>query len=383
MSTANGTNTQTHIAFIIEQALGHITHGQNLKKNVAHDPTIKASWGLPKQPQNWQGRVPILRNWTIQAGMQANQALRQISQEAPIDVIFFHTQVTAILAGKWLKRHPSVVSLDATPIQYDSLGEFYAHDPGPSWQEKRKWEMNRTCYMSAKHLVTWSTWAKDSLVADYDVPAEKITVIPPGVNVADWVPPEAHVKPGGAVKILFVGGNLERKGGFDLLNAYRALRAETLDDAGNPTVELHLVTRDSVDEEPGLIVYNNMKPNSAELKQLYFDSDIFCLPTYGDCLPMVLSEAGAAKLPTVTTSVAAIPEIVHEGKTGFLIKPGDVQHLKAQLAALVQNPTLRADQGIKANQTVSQTFDAAANAQRLLSLLKEIGTKAPSREMAY
>lgn len=379
----SSTSSVTQIAFIIEQALGHITHGQNLKKNVALDPTIEAHWGLPEQPKNWQGRIPIWRNWTLQAGMQANQALNRISQKADLDVIFFHTQVTAILAGKWLRKVPSVVSLDATPIQYDALGQFYQHDPGPSWQEKRKWEMNRRCYMAARHLVTWSTWAKESLINDYDVPGEKITVIPPGVNVSDWEPPQTHIKPEGAVRILFVGGNLERKGGHDLLNAYRLLRDETLDQQGQPTVELHLVTRDQVPSEPGLTVYNNMKPNSAPLKQLYFDSDIFCLPTYGDCLPMVLSEAGAAHLPTITTNVAAIPEIVHEAASGFIIQPGDVRSMKERLAALVQSREMRIDQGKTANKIVRETFDARDNAQRLLKLLKRVGQKDQEQVMAY
>ena len=42
---------------------------------------------------------------------------------------------------------------------------------------------------------------------------------------------------------------------------------------------------------------------------------------------MVLSEAGAAGLPSVSTRLAAIPEIVQDGKTGFLVPPGDLDAL--------------------------------------------------------
>ena len=43
--------------------------------------------------------------------------------------MFVHSQVPAVLLGRWM-RTPTVVWLDATPIQYDSLGEFYQHEVG-------------------------------------------------------------------------------------------------------------------------------------------------------------------------------------------------------------------------------------------------------------
>jgi glycosyltransferase involved in cell wall biosynthesis len=138
-----------------------------------------------------------------------------------------------------------------------------------------------------------------------------------------------------------------------------------------PAVELHLVTKDQVTEEPGLSVYHDMAPNSAPLKQLYHDCDIFCLPTYGDCLPMVLSEAAAAGLPAVSTQVAAIPEITLDGKTGWIIPPGDVASLVQALKPLVLDANLRQQQGEQAVEYVRQKFDAQANAARLLELLKE------------
>jgi glycosyltransferase involved in cell wall biosynthesis len=133
---------------------------------------------------------------------------------------------------------------------------------------------------------------------------------------------------------------------------------------------LHLVTRDAVAAEPGLFVYHNMQPNSAPLKALFHDADIFCLPTYGDCLPMVLSEAGAAELPSVATNVAGISEIIKEGETGFLIPTGDVMALTTALRDLVANPILRRSQGAKAAVLVQREFDAERNTERLLTVMK-------------
>jgi glycosyltransferase involved in cell wall biosynthesis len=122
-----------------------------------------------------------------------------------------------------------------------------------------------------------------------------------------------------------------------------------------------------------------MQPNSTSLKQLYFNSDIFCLPTYGDCLPMVVSEAGASGLPVVSTRLAAIPEIVQDGETGFLLPAGNAQALIATLKRLASNPDLRLQMGERARAVVRQHFDAERNTSRLLEVLKYVVDEARNK----
>ena len=356
------------IGFIVEQALGHITHAKNLQANVPKDPQIEAHWALPPfETCGLAARLPLYRsNWTVRAGWRTRRALARFQRQNRLDALFFHTQVTAILSPDWLARIPSVVSLDGTPLQYDSLGQFYAHKTDPPWLENIKFRLNQTCYRRARRLVTWSEWAKKSLVDDYHVPPEKITVIPPGVNTAEWLRPAARTAHRGAVKILFVGGNLARKGGDLLLQAFRTLRER------HPDIELHLVTRDTVLPEAGVFAYYDVQPNSPQLKQLYFDADIFCLPTQGDMLPMVLSEAAAAGLPVVSTRLAAIPEIVRHGQSGFLIGVGDLPGLVESLERLIRQPDLRLRMGEQAVRVAQEGFDAQQNALRLLGLIKSM-----------
>ncbi|MFK7804093.1 MAG: glycosyltransferase family 4 protein [Anaerolineae bacterium] len=357
------------IAFIIEQALGHITHGKNLAQNVNIDPTIEAYWAFPRQPQAGLMTMPGIRNWTLQASMQANKEIKKIiSAGNKPDVLFFHTQVTAVLVRKLMDQIPSVISLDATPLQYDSLGEFYEHKSGPNWLEDFKFKLNQACYKRAKHLVTWSDWAKQSLIEDYGVEANKITIIPPGVNVDEWHTSSNYASESNRpIRFLFVGGDLKRKGGDDLITAFKAVKQELT----NTPIELHLVTRDKTQaDQQDVFVYNNMQANSPELKALYQQADIFCLPTYGDCLPMVLSEAAASELPLISTKIAAIPEIVKPNESGILVKPGDIQAIKEAMLKLIKNPAERYRMGKTAFQQTKKTFDAQTNALRLFDLLK-------------
>lgn len=350
--------------FLLEQSLGHITHTKNLVTNVANDPEVHAHWGLIDfEAKGIAGRLPVYRsNWTVRAGMRARREVARMNGQVKLDALFFHTQVPAVLAQSWLRKIPGIVSLDATPLQYDELGAFYKHEQGPAWLENWKWRLNRDCFRSARRLVAWAEWTKLGLVRDYQVPAEKITVIPPGVNVSEWRRPTPRVLHDNPVKILFVGGDLERKGGLVLLKSFRALR--------HLGVELHLVTKDSLAPEPGVFVYNNLQANSQPLKDLYHACDVFALPTYGDCLPMVLSEAGAAEMAIVSTSVAGIPEIILNRETGLTVPVGDAGALTRALRDLATNPALRLSLGKRALAHVTRHYDAPTNASLLLNLLK-------------
>jgi glycosyltransferase involved in cell wall biosynthesis len=143
-------------------------------------------------------------------------------------------------------------------------------------------------------------------------------------------------------------------------------------DDSAPGVELHLVTKSAVTPAPGVTVHDDLGPNSAELVALYHRPDIFCLPTRGDCLPRVPSEAGAAGLPLVSTAVAGISEIVHDGETGLVVAPGDVDGLVRSLRALVEDGELRQRLGTAAQHLVQREFDAARNVARLAELLLDV-----------
>ena len=362
--------------FLLEQSLGHITHAKNLLSNIVLDPEVHPHWGLIDfQAKGIAGRIPVYRsNWTVRAGVRAYREVARMHRQTRLDALFFHTQVPAILAQRWLRRIPGIVSLDATPRQYDELGASYKHEQGPAWLEAWKWRLNRNCFRSARRLVAWSEWTKRGLVKDYEVPADKIAVIPPGVNVQEWRRPTPRVPHNDPIKVLFVGGDLKRKGGLVLLEAFRALRHLGL--------ELHLVTKDRLAPEPGVFIYNNLEANSQPLKELYHTCDIFALPTFGDTFAMVLSEAGASGMAIISTNIAAIPEFVRDGETGLTVSAGDTGSLTRALQDLVTNPTLRMTLGERALAHVSRHHDAPTNAGRLLELLKAEANAARATKLA-
>ena len=206
------------VAFVLEQSLGHVTHSDNLIRLVTPDPRIEAAFAPIDFAlgRRW-ARPPGFGYWTVRAGLRARHALRSLEHDRRFDALFVHTQVAATLMPDVLRRIPSVVSLDATPIQFDALGFYYGHATNGATIERIKWRLNRSCFARADWLVAWSNWAKQGLVDRYEVPPEKIVVIPPGVDCDQWAARErSHDDDAAApVRILFVGGDFARKGGPD------------------------------------------------------------------------------------------------------------------------------------------------------------------------
>jgi glycosyltransferase involved in cell wall biosynthesis len=353
----------------MEQVLGHIAYSQNLQRLLPSNTLINPFW-LPihSQMSSWEARIPVYnRNWSVRAGVKVRQSLQQLTAKTSIDGMFVHTQVLGVLIPDWVRRYPTVISLDATPLQYDHLGEAYNHSKDPAWMEQLKFQMNQKMFHLASHISSWTQWAKDSLVSDYGIPGEKITVIPPGVNIHDFAGARQQDNQSDhPVKIIFVGGDFKRKGGYLLLDAFRTL----LESHPSGNLELHVLTKSRLQEEPCLFVHRDIYPGDPRLGELFTAADIFVLPTTGDCLPMALQEAGASALPLISTRVGGIPEIVIPGESGFLIDVGDGRGLVQALSRLIEDGPLRRKMGARALQLIRERFDATANTQKLLEVIK-------------
>jgi len=82
------------------------------------------------------------------------------------------------------------------------------------------------------------------------------------------------------------------------------------------------------------------------------------LPSYAEGMPMSLLEAMAAGIPTVSTAVGSVPEVVSDGVNGFLIAPGDSATLARRLRRLLHDPELASRLGAAARETVRLRFAA-------------------------
>jgi colanic acid/amylovoran biosynthesis glycosyltransferase len=112
-------------------------------------------------------------------------------------------------------------------------------------------------------------------------------------------------------------------------------------------------------------------PASQErVRELYSGATVFCLPSFSEGVPVVLMEAMATGLPVVATRITGIPELVEEGRSGFLVPPGRPDLLANSLErALRADPAERREMGAAGRARVEAEFNQAHSAERLLELL--------------
>jgi glycosyltransferase involved in cell wall biosynthesis len=99
---------------------------------------------------------------------------------------------------------------------------------------------------------------------------------------------------------------------------------------------------------------------------------------YRDGLPTVVIEAMLMGLPVVSTYVSAIPELVSDGVTGFLVPERNPSEAADVLEHLITNPGLGTAFGMAGRKKVETDFNADTNVNRLLALMTSVNPTARS-----
>ena len=100
-------------------------------------------------------------------------------------------------------------------------------------------------------------------------------------------------------------------------------------------------------------------PQPDELIPLYFSAcDVFVFPTCTaiECLGLSMVQAMACGKPVVGSDINGIPEVIVDGKTGFLVKPNDPHDLGKKSALLLKNRPLRQRMGRAGKERVRKLF---------------------------
>ena len=185
---------------------------------------------------------------------------------------------------------------------------------------------------------TWRRFISDRLPNSKD----QIVVIP---NAAAK-PTLTHTGGGNTTHILFLGRIGEMKGVPQLLQALQRLRDRpnwraTLAGDGDLRAARETVTQFGIADRvefPGWV-------GGGRVAELIASADILVLPSFVENLPLSIVEGMASSVAIVATPVGAVEDIVHDGETGLLVQPGDVEGLASALTRLVEDPALRRELG--------------------------------------
>jgi glycosyltransferase involved in cell wall biosynthesis len=216
-----------------------------------------------------------------------------------------------------LMRGSSHISVqDAILAQEEERTGIRLDRPG-NWAKERE----RREYMLADSVVVLSSFARDTFLAQ-GFPASRLWLVPNAADTGMFRPsPEVvrercgRILSGRPLKVLYVGALSLRKGLWDARTIVSRL-------AGGP-FRFQFVgptVVDAVRVVDGLKGFADVVPKvpQRELPRFYFDSDLFMFPTLEDGFPAVLAHAQASGLPILTTPNGSGPDLIEEGKTGWI-----------------------------------------------------------------
>ena len=288
--------------------------------------------------QGWQVKVVALEGRFPEPDGQAARSLEEALADQP-------DGARAVIDGLAMGGLPEVVArhaerLDLTALVHHPLADETGLDPA----QRTRFTISETRALGAVGRVIVTSVFTARRLADFDVPAERITVIEPGVARAPLSPRATADHPGPA-RLLCVATVTPRKGHEVLIEAlarladrgWQATCIGGLDrDAGHVR---HVRQRIATHRLETRFELAGERPHE-QLADAYRNADLFVLPSHYEGYGMVISEALAHGLPVITTTGGALAHTLPRD-AGLAVAPGDSQALSEALARWFDEPELR------------------------------------------
>lgn len=242
----------------------------------------------------------------------------------------------------------------------------------------------------ARFIVAISEFHRDLYVKLGGDP-ERIPVVYCGIDMANFTPRDQEdVEPDGRPRIVSVGRLVEKKGFGFLIEACKILADRGVDftctiAGSGPLLQdlrehIHCKGLEDRVSVTGEVVMQDQLPD------LLRSADAFVLPCVRDSdgdmdgLPQVLIEAMACGAPVISTRLVGIPDLVRDGRTGFLVQTENVEELAEAMIALLAEPVRARGIGAAGAEWVRDHFSREETVRRLAVLFQWAARTPPGRE---
>jgi len=184
-------------------------------------------------------------------------------------------------------------------------------------------------YQNAQHIFTMGSGVKTSLIKDYGIDPNRVTVIG---SAGQFLAPYSGEKHIGSQQILFNGSDFERKGGDLLVEAFRQVRHQL------PDAKLVIIGTKLPITQSGIQTFEYISSRS-KMEQLFLQSDLVVAPARCDPFQCFLVEAMNYGIPCIVSDQDGMPEIVDHGINGIVLPQPTPDWLATWMIDLLSNPT--------------------------------------------
>lgn len=290
------------------------------------------------------------------------------------DIVFSQS---TLLTAHLRTELPVVNWLDAV---FDCIVNFYpGHRHMDPFSVRAGHRAEKRALEKSDLTLLTSRWAAGRAIGRYKIPSDRIAVVPRAAYLPE-VPPAGEIREHRAgrehdrLRVLLIGNDWERKGSDIAVEALRRLLAKSC------KVELTAVGMSvpgKISSEPWIRTISPLSKSIGEewsrLRALFYEADVFLLPSRADFTPNVISESYAFGLPVVASPVGGIPEMIEHGKTGFLAaREDDPEEYAAYLARLINEPGLLSGMSAAARMKFEKEYALQIVAGRLAGHLESI-----------
>lgn len=222
---------------------------------------------------------------------------------------------------------------------------------------KKAFQWEKNVYLRIDKIFTMSEYLRQSFINDFELSPSKVINIGVGMNFE--IPNIITNKNYETKEILFIGTDIIRKGGKNLIEAFNAVKLN------HPTARLHIVGPRSVPDflahlPFGVEFHGFLSKNDVDKQKLFIDlmekCSLFILPSLYEPFGIAVLEAMAYCMPVIATNRWAFPEMITPGITGELVEPNNIDELIEKIDFYLQNPDIMRDHGMAARKFVVEKY---------------------------
>ena len=320
--------------------------GEGLSQNLIHTfPWLHGSYmAFP-----WKQHLPhpVLQQWEHLSAVTFGD---WVARSLPQCDLYVGLSGSALSAGKKAKQNGAryVCDRGSSHIRHQDrlLREeherwgvpFGGIDPRAIAREEAEYE-------EADCITVPSSFAYRSFI-EQGIPAEKLRLLPYGVNVSRFKPVAEPAA--GRFDVLFAGGMSLQKGVQYLVQAYEKIShpAKSLTFVGAPSQELIAVLKARRLWPENVRVLGHMP--QTELKNVMSRSHVLVLPSIQDGFGMVMAQAMACGCPVIASRNTGGEDLYSDRREGYIVPIRDVNALAERLQHLADHPADRAEMAQRA-----------------------------------
>lgn len=330
----------------------------------------------PPEPVRAYLQLPNVRIEVIEdswrAKWRAASRMRRILRQYRPEILHLH--FTGFIGPyPWLAKLCSVKQVFFT--DHSSQPEGHIIRRAPLWKRL----VARLVNLPVTRVVTVSEYGYRSVAGRDLIPAERIEMVYNSADLSRATESRElasefkrkHSIPEDRTLVAQVSWLIPEKGVDDLLSAARLVISR------NPGVHFALVGDGAYREqyqrqarEMGIadhVTFTGQVEDPMS-EGVYAAADVVCqVSRWEEVFGYVIAEAMSFSRPMVATRVGGIPELVEDGKTGFLVERGDAQAIADRILRLIADPELRKRMGRAGREVVVAKFDLESNVERVVT----------------